>query len=232
MDRAFIDKNQIIERYLTGKLPYQGAQDFERYCRENPQVLEELKFGEHLHAGMRLLEASGWPPGFTEPPLPWWRRWEVSIGVAVFALAFGISLWVLGAKYAARLREIATLEQRLEEGPMKAPGNRRSIKVIPNRSGPSDAPAVTLRLKESPDLVELFTDVSFAQQNVFRVIIDKKDQVRAGTLYNLLRDSNGALRWAINTSALQAGDYNIAIEGIPFRGDPVPVAWLTVRVTD
>ena len=30
MDREFIEKNQIVERYLTGKLPPRGVTDFER----------------------------------------------------------------------------------------------------------------------------------------------------------------------------------------------------------
>jgi len=36
MDRDFIARNQIVERYLSGKLPIKGATDFERFCREEP----------------------------------------------------------------------------------------------------------------------------------------------------------------------------------------------------
>ena len=35
MDRDFIEKNQIVERYLLGKLPPKGVADFERVVREN-----------------------------------------------------------------------------------------------------------------------------------------------------------------------------------------------------
>ena len=38
MDRDFIARNQIVERYLSGRLPLKGATDFERFCRENPQA--------------------------------------------------------------------------------------------------------------------------------------------------------------------------------------------------
>ena len=50
MNPEFIEKNQIVERYLAGKLPFQGRQDFERYCRENPDVLEDIQLADRLHS--------------------------------------------------------------------------------------------------------------------------------------------------------------------------------------
>ena len=34
MDREFVLRNQIVERYLSGKLPLKGAQEFERFCAD------------------------------------------------------------------------------------------------------------------------------------------------------------------------------------------------------
>ena len=42
MDASFIERNQIIERYLAGRLPLKGVQDFERFCREHPEALVSL----------------------------------------------------------------------------------------------------------------------------------------------------------------------------------------------
>src|SRR5580658_10338110 len=61
MDREFIARNQIVERYLAGKLPIKGATDFERFCREEPELLDEIGLPERVNAGLRLLEASGKP---------------------------------------------------------------------------------------------------------------------------------------------------------------------------
>src|SRR5262249_51137297 len=61
MDRDFIARNQIVERYLSGRLPLKGATDFERFCKENPHMLDELGLPERVNAGLRLLEASGKP---------------------------------------------------------------------------------------------------------------------------------------------------------------------------
>ena len=38
MDRQFIAENQIVERYLTGRLPPKGMMDFEQYCRRHPEL--------------------------------------------------------------------------------------------------------------------------------------------------------------------------------------------------
>jgi hypothetical protein len=46
MDRDFIARNQVVERYLSGRLPIKGATDFERFCRDNPELLDELGIPE------------------------------------------------------------------------------------------------------------------------------------------------------------------------------------------
>src|SRR5271155_5694939 len=62
MDFQFIERHQIIERYLAGKLPLKGAQDFERFCKDHPELLEDLGLATRVNAGLRLLAAGGRPP--------------------------------------------------------------------------------------------------------------------------------------------------------------------------
>lgn len=229
MDRAFIENNQILERYLAGKLPFKGAQDFEQYCRAHPEVLEELKFGERVNAALRLLEAGGRPLDWQEPKPVWWRRWETLAAVA--AACVGLAVWVavLSGKHADRKKEIAALQQSLREGPIQAPTDAQTLRIMPGRSGPGSASVANVRLKNPPDLLELRIDLSYTKHTLFRVTLDKKDNTRIGTAYNLMRDSNGEVRLAINTSVLQAGEYKVSILGMPFRGNPVPVGWMTLR---
>lgn len=230
MDRSFIENNQIVERYLAGKLPFKGAQDFEQYCREHPEVLEELKFGEHVNAGLRLLEASGRPLDWQEPKPVWWRRWETLAAVAAACLGLAVWLFVLSGKYTERGKQIAVLQQSLREGPIQAPTDAQTLRVMPGRSGPGSAAVVNVRLKNPPDLLELRIDLSYARQTIFRVTLDKKDDTRIGTIHNLMRDSNGEVRLAMNTSALRAGEYKVSILGVSLRGNPVPVGWMTIVV--
>src|SRR3954471_16605845 len=59
MDREFIIKNQIVERYLAGRLPPKGVTDFERLIRARPELIEELGLADRVNAGLRLLDAAG-----------------------------------------------------------------------------------------------------------------------------------------------------------------------------
>jgi hypothetical protein len=235
MDRAFIEKHQVVERYLAGKLPFQAVQEFERFCRENPELLDEIELPERLNAGLRLLEASGRPPappGPEEPIQPqeqWWRRIEVTVGLAALSAVLLVCLWVLAIKFAERGDKVTALEQRVESGSLQAPTRTRTIKVTPSRV-PTSRPAFILQLKETSEFIELLLNVSAMRHNAFRLTIEKKDQARAGTIHNLLRDSNGNLRLFFNSSALRPGDYKVTIEGLPGRGSPVAVGWFNVRV--
>lgn len=162
----------------------------------------------------------------------WWEHWQLPAGLAGVCLALALWLVILNGLNNDHVIEIAALKESIKTGPMQPPANVRALRVKPSRSGPSDSPQISLRLGNPPELIELYIDVSFAKLNTFRVIIERKDQIRAGTVYNLLRDSNGELRLAINTSALYPGTYRLAIEGLVNRGRPVRVGWLTARVTE
>lgn len=231
MNPEFIEKNQIVERYLSGKLPYRGRQEFERYCRENPELLEQIKLGEYVHAGARLLEVSGQTTGIHEVKPIWWQRREYFYGLLALCGCLLIAIWVLAAYFADRGQQVAKLQQKMEAGPLKPPASTRTITFQPDRTGPGRA-TLTLQLRELPQLIELHVDVSYARLNVFRVTVDKKNQARAGTIYNALKDSNGELRFAFNTSALTPGDYAVAIEGVGAKGNRIGVAWFTLRAVE
>ena len=230
MDKSFIEKNQIVERYLTGKLPFKGVQDFERYCRENPEVLEDIRFADAVNKGVMLLEAAGGKTGvWQEPKTDWWRHPGLLIGLAVAVLALALVASLLYGRTQVFASRVATLEERVKIGSLRPPAGQRSVRIVPDRVA-SNRIHFTVPANPRPELVELRVDVSFARQNAFRLTIDKRDQARAGTIHNLMRDSNGVLRLTLNTSGLNAGDYRVRVEGVTTRGQLVPVAWFNVRV--
>src|ERR1700691_5833508 len=86
MDREFILRNQIVERYIGGQLPLKGAQDFERFCREHPQLLDEIALTDRINAALRLLDAGGRATPWERHSKPWWQQLPALIGTAVLAL--------------------------------------------------------------------------------------------------------------------------------------------------
>jgi hypothetical protein len=229
MDRNFIARNQIVERYIGGRLPIKGAQDFERYCRENPQLLDEIGLTERLNAALRLLEAGGHAPPWETRARPWWQKLPALLGLAGFALALCVLALVLVGKLAARDHSITTLQRQVAVRALDPALLTRTVTIAPNRSGPPSHSMATIGGARA-EMADLRIDLAWSQFSAFRVIIDRVDQGRVGILYNTMRDSNGVLHLALNSSALGPGNYLLSIQGLTWRGEPVPAAWVMITI--
>jgi hypothetical protein len=228
-DRKFIEDHRLVDRYLEGKLPFKGARELENWCRAHPEYLAELKLAERTHASLKLLEQSGQPQDLGEPSIPWWKTVYFLIGLGVVAFVSIVAFWVLFGKYVIQGGRLEDLRAELSRGSMVAPVSQRNQRVTPDRAPRINAARVTVN-HATPELVDLRIDMSYSQQTQFRVTIDKRDQARALVLTNLAKDSNGDLKLAFNTSGLGVGPYDVRIEGLPFRGEPIAEGWLILDV--
>src|SRR5207248_11496559 len=135
MDRDFIARNQIVERYLSGRLPLKGATDFERLCREHPELLDEIGLPERVNAGLRLLEASGKPEPWQEAPRPFWQRPQIIMSLAIATLVLGLMLVLVAGDGANKAQKIVKLEKQLAERPLDPATSTREIRLLPSREG-------------------------------------------------------------------------------------------------
>lgn len=229
MDRAFIADHQIVERYLAGRLPLKGAQDFEHYCRTHPELLEEMGLAGRLHAALRLLEAGGQAPPWEAPPLRWWQKGAPLIGALALALVLGVTALTLARGLSASQRQIASLQTQIAAQPLNPAESTRAITLIPSRTAPSQQSLATLGSGHT-ELDELSIDMGWSKFKVFDVTIDRLDQGRVEVIRNVQRDSNGNLRLALNSSALGPGDYQLSIDGLTWSGAPIAQAWATVTI--
>jgi hypothetical protein len=229
MDRDFIARNQIVERYLSGRLPLKGATDFERFCKDNPKVLDELGLPERVNAGLRLLEASGKPEPWQDKPQRPWAKPQFLLGVVGVALLLGVGLAVVASDSAAKSEKIAKLQKQTAERPLDPATTTRSIRLVPSHEAASNTPAVIIG-GGAAELVDLKIDETRSAYKTFRITIDRIDQGRVAVLHNLAKDSNGHLRIALNSSALGPGNYQLTIEGLSWRGDPEPDSWVTIGI--
>jgi hypothetical protein len=229
MDRDFIARNQIVERYLSGRLPVKGASDFERFCKENPGVLDELGLPERVNAGLRLLEASGKPEPWQEAPRRFWEKPHLAIGLSAAVAALAIALGMVWSDSSTKAHRIEVLQKRAAEQPLEPAAKTQAVRLVPNFQRSSNSPAVTVGGIDA-QLADLKIDLSRSAYRMFRVTIDRIDQGRVGVLYNLMKDSNGHVRIALNTTALGPGNYLLSIDGMTWKGEPVPEAWVTVGI--
>src|SRR5256885_1323811 len=144
MGRDFIARNQVVERYLSGRLPLKGATDFERFCHQHPELLDEIGLTERVHAGVRLLEASGKPEPWQEAARPLWQRPRVIPGLAAAVLVLGAALAVVALGSVAKSQRITALQKQAVERALDPATRTREIRLLPSLSGASNTPAITI----------------------------------------------------------------------------------------
>jgi hypothetical protein len=59
MDRTYIESQHIVPRYLSGDLTVREAREFERYCQENPDMLNSLPIPVRVKAKMARCDRCG-----------------------------------------------------------------------------------------------------------------------------------------------------------------------------
>ncbi len=83
------------------------------------------------------------------------------------------------------------------ERPIDPAASRRALTVMPSRGGPPASPMFGIG-GNGAELVEIKTDLSWSGARAFRVEIERADQGMVAVLHNVLKDSNGHLRIALN----------------------------------
>jgi hypothetical protein len=229
IDREFVLKHHLVERYIGGRLPVRGAQDLERFCREHPELLDEIQLTDNINAALRLLDAGGRASPWEPEPKKWWEQRWVLLAAAASALILGCTALLLSGKLSGRDHTIAGLKQQVAQQPLEPTTTTRPITVIPNRVAPSRRSMVTIG-GGNVQMADLKIDVSWTPIELFRITIDRIDQGRVAILHNVKRDSNGNIHLELNSSALGPGDYQLTIEGLNWRGEPIPQAWVTISI--
>ena len=228
MDREFIIKNQVVERYLAGRLPPKGVTDFERLIRSRPELIEELGLPDRVNAGLRLLDAAGIAEPWAEKEKKFWERPVFTFAAAGLCVAALIGCLVLGLQVASRNASIEKLKADNHERAVMPSTRKRTIIVNTARNGPPSASTLTI---SSGEFAEMKADLSWARFTLFKVTIERIDQGRIGIFDGLTKDSNGHVRIALNAGAFGPGDYMIALEGLNMRRERLPVAWFRVSIT-
>ncbi|MEZ5498014.1 MAG: hypothetical protein R3E77_01155 [Steroidobacteraceae bacterium] len=230
MDPGFIRDNQIVERYLGGRLPPRGVSDFERFCRDNPDLLDAIGLPERVNKGLRLLEQGGKPEPWQQPQIKSWQKLPVLLAMAGLALVLAIVAIVQTTRVDSRDARILALQQQVIEQPLLPATRKRTMLLIPSRTGPGSHAAASIGSPEGAELADFKIDVSWSKAALFRITVDRVDQGRVMVLHNVRKDSNGHLRLGLNSSALGPGRYNFTIEALDWKGQAHPAAWISIAI--
>ncbi|MBS0373637.1 MAG: hypothetical protein JSR73_03600 [Proteobacteria bacterium] len=227
VDLKLIEEKQVVERYLRGRLSPPETRFFEQVVRQSPEIVDQLGLPESLKRMMRLLDDTGteWRE---QPPKFWHAAW---VPAALAALAL-LSLIVAAVAWNGRSQAqaaYARLKTEAAIGTLTPPAATQVLRLKPGRPG-ERVPTYGIGGRTAPSLAELRIGVGYLQATLFRVTIKRDDGTYYARLDNQLRDSNGDLRMAFNSSAFAAGDYEVALESVNLRGDTEPAGRLRLRV--
>jgi hypothetical protein len=229
IDRAFVESNQLVERYLDNKLPYKGQRELENWCRANPEYLLELHLSERTVASLKLLEASGLPQDLSEPRTPWWKLPQVLALACAVAIAALVGCAILTGKLTLLTGRLEDVRKQLGQGSLAPPTAVRNLRVQPDRA--AGIGSATIKVNHTvAQLIDVGIDMAYSPEKRFRVTIDKRDQARALVLGALSKDSNGDMHVAFNSTALGAGQYDVSIQALPMLGAPTDAGWLVLDV--
>lgn len=155
-------------------------------------------------------------------PSKWWQDRRVAIGAAIAIAVLALAcLWLAGSASVARER-MALLEARAEEGFLAPPSGTRTLRVPLGGSAALGGGA--------PERVELRIEARSNTYKVFRVSIGRDDGTSVMYFDRLQRDTNGEIRFALNSTLLPPGAYTIEVEGFTWRGETEPFGSVRLRV--
>jgi hypothetical protein len=255
MDRKYIENEHVVERYLAGELTVREAREFEQYCLDHPDVLQQMPIPVRLKARLsrrpsddsetgifRTIPSSATrtalevaDEGLDEDDEPPHSRWSGGGGggvsravliVLVLALIGAIAgLVTYGMRASALAEELRTMKLETHAIRMQPPASVSTHRIQPVRVQPNE-PTLHLGWLAPPQLLELHIDVSEGKFTQFQITIDKVDEGRLLQIRRLARDSNRELRLALNSSAFGPGEYVLRLDAYDWRGQTQEYGWI------
>jgi len=189
---------ELIERYVAGRLGEAEAVAFEEYCLANPEFAKQVEFEQRLKAGI-IQVASGSTAEFVRSnhPLPWRLAAAAGVLLAVVSIFF---VWnrVLPAHAPAVMAAVTTDDQR-------SGASLRLALVRGNESMPALQPGLV-----RVEIVGLF-DLGFHYSVALDRLEHGKNVDTIATLYSQHPTSPVTLEVMIDSDQLRSGSYSLRV---------------------
>jgi hypothetical protein len=226
MDLSSIEQKQRAERYLFGRLTAPEAYEFERQIRKSPTLAESLGISAVLERARRLTNdhtdtAHSRSTRSTRLWLP-----PALASALVLSLIGTLTLFMVQHRLSL---ENAQLASEVQVGRLIAPSRTATELVSPGLPG-EHVPLYDLGSRNRPTLTELHIALKKSKATLYRVTIKRSDGTYWARLDNQIKDSEGALRLALNSGAFAVGTYSVSIESVDLYGRLSPAGELALRI--
>lgn len=236
MNASYVEQNQIVDRYLLGKLSESQADEFEVLCLHDQSVLDQLELSEKMLAGFHradeqniLRTINPQPVAQNSPqnqPLPGaghaaaarvFPSWNYATAASLF---LGICL----------LSTITVFSQRDVPSTAFDPQINTPIFELTRTRSASTDPDYIIRISVQPEWMVLSMDLGQIDYDLYRATLLDQDKTVVWQGDGLEPNYQDALTLSLNSAKLAEGNYMVGIDGLPAADGPVRVAEYAFRV--
>lgn len=217
MDAKVLREKLVFERWIADRLTPPEARYFEDLVRKNPHLGDELGLPDALKKMMRLLDETG--TEWQEKAPKFWHNPLVPAGLAALAVAAIVVAAMLGVGKARVAGQYAEFRTEALQGLLSEPIGTQTTHVHLAAPGEPGLTTYPIGNRRAPTFAELRLDVRLLSGHLYSAKLTRDDGTFFSRFDNLLRDSNGELRIAVNSGAFAAGTYLLEVRQINLRGD-------------
>ncbi len=227
LDHTTIEKEQLVDRYLMGRLPREEEERFERHYLSCQRCLDQLELGEKMLGGLRQATAEDVERAGVAAALALafrrLGRWRAPLA-ALVAAALLLPSGLLYRRLQQVGGELTGLRAELHSPRVNLP----LLTLSPRRGDAAGAePSHHLRLGAEPGSIVLALELDLPSGAAYRaVLLDSAGEVRWQAV-DLLADGAGNLVLSLPTAFFPPGDHLLRIE------DPAshqPLAHFPLRI--
>ncbi len=229
MEHSFIERTDVIDRYVRGTMPPAERSEFEEHFLDCQECLEQLQLASSLREGIKVCAAqpSGAAAIQSRPRFFSWFSWQpaAAAAMAVLLLAAIPSVVLYRSLNGALERETRQADQ-LANAALLPPA---VYTLSPTRGAQATR---SISIPESPRWILLALELDTSQYHDYRAVLRDGSGQTVWTSGSLKADAPDAIGVAFPSRILQPGDYVLVLDGHRADGGYDEVASFPLRAVN
>jgi hypothetical protein len=228
MDHSFIERTDVIDRYVRGTMPPAERSEFEEHYLDCEDCLEQLELARSLREGIKVCAAQA-SVAATQPRLrsSGWFSWRLATAAAMAVLLISAIPSVILYRSLESTRTELDQETRKADQLINAPLFPPAVYTLSPTRGVQATR--TIRIPESPRWILLALELDASQHHGYRAVLRDGTGQTAWTSGDLKADGPDAIGVALPSRILQPGEYTLVLEGRGADGGYVSAASFPLR---